>query len=274
MQTGKLLMRGLGSVRIRWKCGTTLARCFFALLTGKTAYTFPASALVLAGALVASMPGANANEPRYNWSGLYLGGNVGWAGAKVSGDYVTSAAVNHHNVKGSNGAFGLTAGLQHQWGQFVLGAEANYSWLGSEASTGAGTTDCLAVLPATNECRARVNNLFTIGPRIGFAPSNQWLLFATAGYATGNINTKVINLTNGSTLGTSSLGHSGTFIGGGVEYAATQNWILGLEYQHVSLKSGRHFDANYGGCCTVTPETRDMKANVDTLRLRATYKFN
>ena len=227
--------------------------------------------LAIAG-LAANVSIACADQPHINWSGLYFGGNVGWAGSAYKGDYVTSSTINHHNASGNSGAFGVTAGLQHQWGHFVLGAEANVTWLGSDARRGGGTTDCLAVLPTTTACHAKSDTLFTIRPSLGFAPTNQMLLFIAGGYATGNIKTKATN--NGATIGTSSLGHSGTFIGGGVEYAATSNWVLGLEYQHVALKSGRHFDDLFGGCCNVTPETRDMKADFDVVRLRATYKFN
>ncbi len=232
--------------------------------------------MVLAGAMVIGCGAAAADGPRYNWSGLYFGGTVGAAIADFKGDYVTTPTLNHHDARSTNPIYGVTAGLQQQWGQFVLGVEASYSDLGgASASKKGASSGCLGGVPALlSDCRAEAGTLFTIGPRIGYAPSNQWLLFATGGYATAQVNTQVINRATGAEIGASGLRQNGLFFGGGVDYAIAPNWTLGLEYQHVSLHSGRHFDTHFGGCCTVTAETRDMKADFDIVRLRGSYKFN
>jgi len=53
----------------------------------------------------------------------------------------------------------------------------------------------------------------------------------------------------------------------------TPNWIIGFDYRHITLGTKRHFDDYFGGCCTVTAETRDMKGDIDVARVRIAYKF-
>jgi outer membrane immunogenic protein len=234
--------------------------------------------LALAGAVtVAAAAPATADNTTYNWGGLYLGTTSGWAGTDVRGSYVLSANVNRHNVSGDSWIYGGVLGIQHQFGQFVLGVEVNYSGTGFgddwDASNNGPNASCLGGTATPFTCRARVDSILTIGPRVGFALSNRWLVFATGGYAQGRIDTSVLHRSTGVEVGRSSHSHDGWFAGGGVEYALTPNWSLGLEYQHVDFDTERHFDSRFGACCTVTPETRDRRGEVDIVRFRTTYKF-
>lgn len=231
---------------------------------------------VLAGVAVAACvavgsKAASAQEARYNWSGLYLGGSAGYANKNLRGDFVTSPTLNHLNVEGGSGTVGLTVGIQHQYGQIVLGFEGNISAPSGTARRTVGA-DCVAVLSFPIECHGKIGSLITIGPRVGYAVSPQAMLFVTGGYATGRVTSEVYNASV--RIGEAQRTHSGGFFGGGVDYALTPNWTIGAEYQHVHLNTGRHFDNYFGGCCTVTAETRDMKADIDIVRVRAGYKFN
>ena len=213
-----------------------------------------------------------------NWSGFYLGAAAGWARTEVTGDYVLSAP-SHHNARGDSAIFSGIVGAQYQWNRFVLGIEGNFSGLNWNnrwpAANVGGTPDCLLLTPSLT-CRGRIDELWTIGARVGFVPVSQWLLYATGGYASARLDTSVVNQTTGLEIGRSSNRHDGWFAGAGVDYALTTNWILGLEYRHVELDTVRHFEtvAPFGnGCCVVNGQTRDMRGNLDIVRARLTYKF-
>jgi outer membrane immunogenic protein len=168
-------------------------------------------------------------------------------------------------------------GLQGQWGQVVLGVEGHLSgttWNGRYNAVNDGpNADCLQGLAgvATVSCRGRIDRLVTLGPKIGFVPASHWLLFATGGLAYARLDTSVRNLGTGLEIGRSRRDQGGWFLGGGVDYAFTRNFLIGIEYQHVDLRAVRHLD-DYFGCCNITAETRDMRGSLDIIRLRLTYK--
>ena len=241
------------------------------------------AALAVAGLVASSVGAAQAQQAAQpNWSGLYFGASYGVAANSIKGSFVTSPTLNHLDASGNSQFRSGYVGLQHQWGQFVLGAEASYGGTGWsddwDARTHGPNARCVQQLAgiATIDCRARIDSLVTVGPRIGFAPSNQWLLFATGGYANARIDTSVFDVAANTEIGRSSNRHSGWFAGGGIEYSYSANLSFGLEYQHVSLDTTRHFDSKFGngGCCIVTPETRDMSGDSDIIKLRSTFKFN
>lgn len=243
-----------------------------AVFLGIAAAVALASPSLAADMRVKAMP-AKAPVVVADWSGIYVGGAIGGAWTEVRGDYVTTPALNHHNVDRSGWIGSVFVGAQYQWKQLLIGVEAGYSAIDNNwATASAGSPACLAQLPATFACRARVNDLFTVGPRLGFVLNNQWLLYGTGGYASARLNTSVTNA--GVEVGRSGLRHDGYFAGVGFEYALMPNLILGAEYQHVWLDTKRHFDDLFGGCCVVTPETRDMRGDLDIVRVRLSYKFN
>ncbi|MBI5319409.1 outer membrane beta-barrel protein [Bradyrhizobium sp.] len=213
-----------------------------------------------------------------NWSGFYVGGAAGWARTEVTGDYVTTPNLNHHNATGDSLIVSGIAGFQYQWNQLVLGIEGDYSGLTLDnkwpaVNAGANASCVQQLAPLAISCRGRIDELWTVGARIGFTPASQWLLYGTGGYASAKLDTSVFNRGTGLEIGRSGLRHDGWYAGAGVDYALTSNWILGFEYRHVELDTRRHFDDYFGGCCIVTPETRDMKGKLDIVRARLTYKF-
>ena len=238
------------------------------------------AALVVAGATAMGAVSALAQEgPPINWGGLYFGAGYGVQSTNIKGTYVTSP-ISHHDVSATSQVRNGFVGLQHQWGQFVFGVEASYGGTGFgdswDSRSNGGTSSCLILTPGL-QCRGRIDSVFTVGPRIGYAPSRNWLLFASGGYASGRIDTAVRNETTSTEIGRSSNRHDGWFLGGGVEYAYSANWSFGLEYQRLSLDTERHFEnlAPFGnGCCIVNAQTRDMRGDADIFRMRTTFKLN
>jgi hypothetical protein len=215
----------------------------------------------------------------YNWSGFYTASQIGGAFANIEGDYVLPPP-DHHDADLSRAVFGSYIGLQYQINRWVLGVEAGYNTVftghdwGSSAS---GTDDCLLSSGAGFTCQNRVNNYWTAGGKLGYAFGN-WMLYATGGYANGRVQTRtIVTGVPDISLDLTSQRHSGWFAGAGVDMYVTHllwsDLIIGLQYQHVDLGTERHFDL-------VTPPvvlnnlTRDVNATVDTIMLRATFKYS
>ena len=118
----------------------------------------------------------NATAQNSPWSGAYIGGslgymesNIGWVYHDPAGGFADRPIKDQDD---KSGILGLHAGYQFQFGQLVLGAEAGYT---VNLSDNFGSSSCFN--PAFN-CEASVDSVATIGPRIGWAPSNQWMLDA------------------------------------------------------------------------------------------------
>ena len=73
----------------------------------------------------------------YNWSGAYIGFNVGGIWHEVNRTFPTDpfANISNHSTSDSDGILGFHAGAQWQWGAWVLGAEAALSGCFNECRT-------------------------------------------------------------------------------------------------------------------------------------------
>ena len=278
-----------------------------------------------AAALALAAPSANADgmgrksvkdDCCVNWGGIYLGMTAGWHWTDIDGSYVgggttvapllagtiNPAAGARHDVDHDSGIVGGVLGIQGQWGGVVLGLEANWSgavqgdlWgvsragtAGCGAGTGLGVPVTAAIVPLN--CEARLEYLFTVGPRIGFA-WDRAMVFVTGGYAQASIasHTQTVNVLGNNTLHSHTKApHEGWFLGGGVEWAVTKNVFIGVEYQRVSLDSERH-SAHDGpgvayaglpasvtnqGVNRLSTHDRDFEADTDIIRARVTFKLD
>jgi outer membrane immunogenic protein len=186
--------------------------------------------------------------PPFNWTGIYLGINGGWAR-----DNVGTPAANFVQPDTSGGAFGGQVGFNYQWQQLVLGAEFDGDWLGLKASA-------LCFNPAFT-CSTEINDQFSLRGRLGFAV-DRFLIYGTGGVAWTTF--KGSTATGGTTFSDSS-SRSGWIAGGGVEYAIWNNLIIGAEYLHADY--GSH-DMNYD---TLYPS---VKVTTDVVRARLSWLFD
>lgn len=227
-----------------------------------------AAGLALVVAAAGSIAPAQASDAK--WGGLYIGASAGWVGSDISWKYagLPGDDLQRDNPSTSSGLLGGFVGIQHQFNHFVVGVEASYS--GMNAFRGNDFDGGACANNATFRCLGRTHSLFTVGPRVGYAPNEHWLLFATGGYANGRIETQTRDTLFGDAVfDQSSSRHGGWFVGAGVEYAITSNLILGLEYQHVELE-GRNIRATP----FFTTEVRnDLGADMDIVRARLSFKL-
>jgi outer membrane immunogenic protein len=190
----------------------------------------------------------------YNWTGFYIGGNLGAHFARDNIDTRTfdllgneAASVAIDSVSSTSLALtGVLAGLQigYNWqvGRLLLGLEVDGNWLGGTASRTL-TNFPPPVNPAdvmTNS--AKTQFLATVRPRVGVV-LDRWLLYLTGGLAFETFITNDAFAFAGGTIFAAVDKRStrtGETIGGGLEYAVLDSWTLKLEYLYVNFGT---FDA-------------------------------
>jgi outer membrane immunogenic protein len=211
--------------------------------------------------------GAQATEPTaYSWSGLYIGGNAGYTWGDVDSQYTVPAGpTGAVSRELDGGIYGAHIGLQHQWRSFVFSVEGSYSGSAGDKIDERGL-DAPIFAPAF-DYYARMNSMLTAGGRIGWTPMSNWLIYASGGYASAKIETNFILRGPDIVGGHDVERHSGFYIGGGIEYALTRNWIFGVEYLHVDLDSKLHAPGLGGGV------ERTVDPDFDVVRARISYKF-
>jgi outer membrane immunogenic protein len=182
------------------------------------AFAAPATAADIAARPYSKAPAYTAPQVVYNWTGFYVGGHLGGA---FAGD---------NSLLGNDARFlgGVQGGFDYQFaGNWVVGAEAQYSWL---ANNNNGVLFPGGTLVTTNN-----NQLGSVTGRLGYA----WgpaLLYAKGGYAwRDNANLTVVNAGAPVAFTTAGNHKDGYTVGAGLEYMFTPNWSAKAEYQYYNF---------------------------------------
>src|SRR5262245_1799577 len=213
------------------------------------------AAMIAGPAVGADMPVKVKAPPvvYYDWSGVYLGFNIGGVWTEVDRFYpllnLVGLVPQTFTSRGDDVIFGFHAGAQWQWGQWVAGVEVAYS-------SGAKSMRSLVSLSppepfTTLSADNKIEDLLTVGPQLGYA-WDRLLIFATGGYAGAHIHGAYLcTATNVAVLpgpacgvfvpplstinGTGHTWNHGWFAGGGIDYMIHKgsfvDVILGVEYQ-------------------------------------------
>lgn len=208
-------------------------------------------ATVATGAFAADLPSKKNppamqpiyTTPAFSWTGFYLG---------VNGGYGFGSMSNTRFGNPSGALIGGTAGYNYQIGQVVVGAEGDYdfSTLRKSNTIAGGTTKF-----TTN------GGMMTARLRAGYA-IDRALLYVTGGYA--GIDTNGSFVLGGAT-GAQESWRNGGVIGGGVEYAFTNNISAKAEYLYAPMSSKSYFAG--------TPIAENSGLAVSVARLGLNYKF-
>jgi len=167
--------------------------------------------------------------PLYNWTGFYIGGNVGgaWASGTLT-DNLTFASftANHSGVIG-----GATVGYNFQVApNWVLGIEGTFD------GTSIGQAgNSVATRFGTLQGNAGTNWVATVAGRLGYA-ANNWLFYAKGGGGWADNTASVTNWTTGASISATNT-NGGWLAGGGVEYAFARNWTAKIEYDYLGLSN-------------------------------------
>ncbi|UFX41959.1 outer membrane beta-barrel protein [Bradyrhizobium sp. 41S5] len=192
-----------------------------------TASLLALSATAASAADLAARPYTKAPPPMvaavYDWTGFYIGINGGWGQShdNRSVDGIGQAG----SLDANGGTFGGQVGYRWQAGGWVFGLEAQGNWADFSGSTGN-----VLVPGATVRSKTDAFGLFT--GQIGYAWNNV-LLYAKGGAAVTDRNYEF--LAPGGALA-SSTGYDTRWsptVGVGLEFAFSQGWSLGVEYNHI-----------------------------------------
>jgi outer membrane immunogenic protein len=226
-------------------------------------------ASVAAGsAIAADLPSRNAPPPMlspapvYNWSGFYVGGNagVGWANGgnvTVHDPVLGSKSINVSSHSGFIG--GGQIGYNFQAGEFVYGLETDIQWADVGSKVNWGPYGRLGVSTGGSG-----GYFGTLRGRAGYA-IDRTLLYLTGGLAYGGLNSSPLTGNAGSNVGYA--------LGGGVEYAFTQNWTAKLEALYINLSNGNAKTIYVTNGGLVYPISASNGNGGGVVRVGVNYKF-
>ena len=204
-----------------------------------------------AGAMAADLPSRRAPAPIiaavpvFTWTGFYVGVNAGYGWNSGSNRYV-DPAFGYAGDSGSDGGFigGGQIGYNYQIGSFVIGVETDlqYANVGNKSS-GYYTTGGYYYGGDDSD-----GYFGTVRARAGVA-FDRALIYVTGGLAygdLGNNNYYGLNTTN-YYYGGGNDSNWGWTLGGGVEYAFTNNLTAKVEGLYVNLDTKNSGGLYYNG---------------------------
>jgi outer membrane immunogenic protein len=237
--------------------------------------------------------------PPFTWTGFYVGVNAG--GIWPSGSRSATIFDPHAGTDGGFINAGFPGGLGSQSAGFLGGGQAGYNWqtgafvLGVEtdfdgstlskkfnnvgspfaAATGLGG-DFLTV-----NGKNSLTWLGTTRGRLGFVvtPDNRLMIYATGGvaYGGGNSQFSVFDATHGAIFSSNpSSSRVGWVIGGGAEYAITNNITIKGEYLYADLGSSKFSTTENVAAATFFPgvvASGKIGWNASIFRAGVNYKF-
>jgi outer membrane immunogenic protein len=181
-------------------------------------------------------PAAAVMAPVYDWNGVYIGVQGGYAWSQSEWIYTaTNTAIGDVHPRG--GLIGGTLGYNWHTGPYVFGIEGDYAWARIDSSN-----------PCPNAafaCRSTLDSFGTARVRAGMA-MGATLLYATGGLAFGDQNVRTVHLPGAAIppTGTPVNGQNkfqmGWTVGGGVEYGIAPGWSAKVEALYFDLNADRY----------------------------------
>jgi outer membrane immunogenic protein len=196
-------------------------------------------------------------DPGYNWTGFYIGGNVGysWGRSSDTSTLTNGAGATLFASGGSSNLDGVIGGGQigYNWQvqqSWVWGFEADIQGSDEKGSRGftcpigictpdrAPPIAGIGVFPGPGPAvpvalSQKIDWFGTVRARAGVLATPRVLFYATGGLAYGEVNSsETIGALGGFSNNTTNVGWT---VGAGVEGAIGGNWTAKLEYLYVDL---------------------------------------
>jgi len=244
-----------------------------------TALLAGAALLVAAPAFAADLPAPVPSAPApapapvvvtppapavFDWSGLYVGANIGYAfgGSDVVGVDPAGAFAGDAGELELNGLFGgVQAGFNWQFGSVVAGIETDFQLASINDSL-----EATGPAPAVGTITGDLNWFGTVRGRVGVA-FDRALVYATGGLAYGNYEV-TFDPTGPAAAVSDSQMLVGWTAGAGLEYGITDNISAKLEYLYVDLGAD-DYELGTGPGAFQTQGS----ANFHSVRLGVNYRF-
>jgi outer membrane immunogenic protein len=195
--------------------------------------------------------------PVVSWTGCYVGVNGGYTWGDGYSDLALQpslaawtalspgyAVFDGRYAKSPNGALGgAQGGCNVQFGSWVIGFEADADYVGASNTTSRSAV--VLGLPTQGTVTHKLDWLSSVRARLGFAPTPNWLLYATGGVAFGTASYSArfvrtdLNPNVGFFGDVNDEFKSGWIAGAGAEYMITPSWTVRGEYLYYDLGTTR-----------------------------------
>jgi outer membrane immunogenic protein len=192
---------------------------------------------------------APAVAPVFDWTGFYIGANIGYGWGR--GSVAVGGFSGSENLNGVLG--GGQIGYNWQTGNWIFGIEVDGQATDQKATfaaLGLSETDSMPWFA-------------TARGRIGYAIAPMWMIYATGGGAWADFKSTITAAGLGSA--TWEVSHGGWSAGVGVEGALTRNWSWKVEYLHLDTGS---FSTNVFGIVPANVRLTD-----DIVRFGANFRL-
>lgn len=241
--------------------------------------------------------------PVYNWTGFYIGGNVGYAWGKSSlastfdcpagggctynlpVNFATAGLAGTGSGNDNNWTGGGQVGFNWQAGVVVWGVEADFQSFSLGVSRTVSGPFPAAVTNFNVTTGYNTDWLFTARGRLGWTVTPTALLYATGGVAvtelqvTNQFIDNAAGVVGVNTFGTSSASstRTGWTLGAGLEVALGGNWTAKGEYLYLDFGSALTTAAALNGAAGTNPNRLttvggDLTAQI--VRFGLNYKFD
>lgn len=189
--------------------------------------------------------------PIFTWTGIYLGGQIGYAWGSGNLHYTLfdptgTGTILSTGVGGTPSGVigGAHVGYNYQINQWVIGLEGSVDGTSLSNTVAASFPALFSGSAITANTSANIQG--SIRGRLGVA-WDRALIYATGGVAFGGFDTNYsfIGNTNGNPaingggaiFGSNSISNTrvGWTVGGGIDYAVTNNWSIFAEYRYTNF---------------------------------------
>lgn len=142
-------------------------------------------------------------------------------------DVANIDGLNSHGIIG-----GFQAGYDHQFGRFVVGVFGTYDFSAMETSISEGVLGISGNGQDLSLTGIEKGDEWSIGARAGLRVNEKTLVYLLAAYTQTEYDFKGVDHDDDDKAFSKATTFDGVSVGGGVEFAVTQNIFLGLEYVH------------------------------------------
>jgi outer membrane immunogenic protein len=243
------------------------------------------------------VPFAVANDPptasaqgaplTYNWSGFYVGGQVGGglikepsAGNTESGTQFRVGPLLGGNSAGGNGTGAIAggqAGYNYQMGNWLFGVEGEGFWSGIKMESDRSVFNSNGTVFSTSGTSVKNTGDFTIAGRLGIV-FDRTLIYGKGGWAWGSHDFFAFQTCCNTTPVTSTSSASGTLdgmmVGIGIEHALMQNWTVKLEYDYIAFGPKELLVTACSPTVCSTPITSSFNSTKQVFKVGTNYLFH
>jgi outer membrane immunogenic protein len=209
--------------------------------------------------------------PLYNWSGFYIGGNLGY-GFSSSSTFSDTLASTFASTTSSSFLGGAQVGVNWEfWGGVVIGAEADFDWLPNTQNT-----LTLTAPGGATSATANINNrwLTLADAKLGYA-WDRLLIYGKGGGAFAGASNSGLTVSGGGPVlavsGPST--NDGWNAGVGLEYAFWGTWSVWAEYDYIRFNSATFTAATTAGTVFSGDVISANNRVIDLVRVGLNYKF-